>query len=117
MNTDCPHCNRDLAYKMLPRKDVGHIRKGMKVSTPLCKFCKEPLTINVEPLEKNDILKDFSAAFIGMAGFAYSLHIGSMKIGLISISIGLTLGLYFFIQKSKKFFDVPKYSKYDPNAL
>lgn len=117
MNADCPYCNRDLAYKMLPRKNVGQIRKGMKVSTPLCKFCREPLTINIEPLEVNDMLKDFSALFIGMLGFFYSLHIGSMLVGLISIAIGLILGFYFFIQKSRKFSDVPKYSKYDTDDL
>lgn len=117
MNTDCPYCNRNLAFKMLPRKNVGQIRKGIRVSTPLCKFCKEPLTINFEPLEPIDALKDLSACSIGAAGFLYSLNIGSMTVGIFSIMLALGLGTVFFVQKNKKFSDLPKYSKYDENNL
>lgn len=117
MNTQCPHCNRDLAFKILPRKNLGQTRNGMKISTPICNFCKQPLAINFAPLENIDILKDLSACLVGAVGFIYSLYIGSMAIGITSVFLGFSLGTIFFIQKSKKYSDLPKYSKYDASNL
>ena len=117
MDTSCPYCEKDLAYKMLPRKSVGQKMGSAKISTPCCKFCKQPLVMNYPPRSQADVVKDLSVCLIAAGGFFASMHFSSPLILAISLPISAGLYLFFFKQKINEFAMVKKYTKLDVNDL
>lgn len=117
MENSCPYCNKDLTFKILPRKSVGQKIGRAKISTPCCKYCKQPLQINFPPTTLTDAAKDFSVCLVAMLGFLASVNFGSPAILIISLSIAVILYVLFLKQKINKFAIVKKYSKINLNDL
>ena len=112
MNTTCPHCKEELAFKVLKTKDFGEHRRGMHFSTPICGFCNQPLVVNeLYPRIVKEIFE--GVLVLTWIALIYSYDISSEKFGIFSTIGIIAVYLIAYILYSKMVPNFSRYSKYE----
>lgn len=79
MNCHCPLCHVDLG-----RRKLGYaIVARMEVE---CSFCKNPIRLNVHPLENQVVLGSFGA-FLGLAALAYLFKHQALALAAFAVAM------------------------------